>query len=183
MKSTDETYENVAPEELAEARRYAMEIEWSDEDGVFVVSFPDAPGVMTHGATREEAAAMGDDTIITWYTAMKDAGRPIPRPGITARASRVSPPDPVAPEMIRQIRSDLGVSQRIFADLLNVSVGAVRSWEQGWRTPDGATLRLIAIAEQHPRVLLEALASSEERGEDPADTPRQARARRATSNG
>lgn len=65
------TYDNVSAEELAEARHYSMEIKWSPEDEVFVVSFPDAPGVMTHGATREEAAAMGEDAIITWLTASR----------------------------------------------------------------------------------------------------------------
>jgi len=84
MSSTGGAYPNVTAEELAEARRYAMEIAWSSEDDVFVVSFPDAPGVMTHGSTREEAAAMGEDAIITWLTALHDVGRPVPPPASAA---------------------------------------------------------------------------------------------------
>jgi len=77
---SDAEYPNVTPEEFAEARRYVMEIAWSPEDEVFVVSFPDAPGVLTHGRTRAEAATQGEDAIITWLTALRDAGRPVPRP-------------------------------------------------------------------------------------------------------
>jgi predicted RNase H-like HicB family nuclease len=44
-------------------RRYAMVIEWSDEDQLFLVSIPDFAGVHTHGRTRAEAAAMGEEVI------------------------------------------------------------------------------------------------------------------------
>ncbi|MGH2616113.1 MAG: type II toxin-antitoxin system HicB family antitoxin [Thermomicrobiales bacterium] len=44
-------------------RRYAMVIEWSDEDQLFLVSIPDFPGAHTHGHTRAEAAAMGEEVI------------------------------------------------------------------------------------------------------------------------
>jgi antitoxin HicB len=71
---------DITPEELAEARRYMMEILWSDEDDAFLVRFPDAPGVMTHGSTIAEAAIQGEDAIITWLTALRDAGLPIPAP-------------------------------------------------------------------------------------------------------
>jgi predicted RNase H-like HicB family nuclease len=47
----------------AKARRYAMVIEWSDEDELFLVSIPDFPGAHTHGRTRAEAAAMGEEVI------------------------------------------------------------------------------------------------------------------------
>ena len=44
-------------------RRYAMVIEWSDEDQLFLVSIPDFPGAHTHGRTRAEAATMGEEVI------------------------------------------------------------------------------------------------------------------------
>jgi predicted RNase H-like HicB family nuclease len=44
-------------------RRYAMVIEWSDEDQLFLVSIPDFPGAHTHGRTRAEAAEMGEEAI------------------------------------------------------------------------------------------------------------------------
>jgi DNA-binding transcriptional regulator YiaG len=155
MAAVSRAYDNVHEEEFDEARRYSMEIEWSPEDEVFVVSFPDAPGVMTHGATREEAAAQGEDAIITWLTAHRDAGLPLPPPSVTARTAPAPPVIPdYRPEQIREIRLGAGVSQPIFAAALNVSPGTVQSWEQGLREPDGAAKRLIHIAEKHPDIVL-----------------------------
>lgn len=122
---------NVTPDELAEARRYPMEVAWSPEDAVFVVSFPDAPGVMTHGATREEAAAQGEDAIITWITALHDAGLPAPPPTVTVRHSTARRPPAYDMARIQDIRRGLAVSRQVFADMLNVSLATVRSWEQG----------------------------------------------------
>lgn len=141
-------------DEVVAARRYRMEIEWSDEDDKFLVRFPDAPGVVTNGATREEAAAMGDDAIISWYTALKDAGREIPQPNFCSGDLEVAIPDGIDGDEIRAIRIRLEVSQRVFSKLLNVSPTTVRSWEQGWRVPDGASRRLIAIARDFPEVIM-----------------------------
>jgi putative transcriptional regulator len=164
-------YDNVSVDELAEARRYTMEIEWSPEDEVFVVSFPDAPGVMTHGATREEAAAMGEDAIITWLTALHDADLPVPPPTITARQASATPPDRLQADRIRAIRRRFGVSQRVFADMLNVSLATVRAWEQGLRTPDGAAMRLLSIVERRPETIIEAASFSAGRPDQPNVRP------------
>src|SRR5215207_9303932 len=43
----------VTDEDRAAASRYAAVIEWSDTDGVYVVTVPDIPNLHTHGATRE----------------------------------------------------------------------------------------------------------------------------------
>jgi len=61
-------------------------------------------------------------------------------------------------ERVRQVRLGLNVSQHVFADLLNVSLATVRSWEQGVRVPDGAARRLLAIAELYPGVIVGASA-------------------------
>jgi putative transcriptional regulator len=155
----------VNAEELAEARHYAMEIEWSPEDEVFVISFPDAPGVMSHGATREEATVMGEDAIITWLTGLRDAGLPVPPPSIKANHVTVERPPAFDAHRIRKIRRGLDVSQRVFADMLNVSLATVRSWEQGARTPDGAAMRLLSIAERRPEIILESTGSEYRRPE------------------
>ena len=49
--------------EWANVRRYAMVIEWSNKDQLFLVSIPDFPGAHTHGRTRAEAAEMGEEVI------------------------------------------------------------------------------------------------------------------------
>ena len=47
----------------ARVRRYAMVIEWSDDDQLYLVSIPDFPGAHTHGGVRAEAAEMGEEAI------------------------------------------------------------------------------------------------------------------------
>ncbi|MFZ0771370.1 MAG: type II toxin-antitoxin system MqsA family antitoxin [Candidatus Sulfotelmatobacter sp.] len=64
------------------------------------------------------------------------------------------PPKPLTPGQIRAIRQSFNVSQAGFARIINVSVNAVESWEQGVRRPREATLKLLAIADKHPDVLL-----------------------------
>jgi predicted RNase H-like HicB family nuclease len=55
--------DNLSEEERSRVRRYAMVIEWSDEDACFLVTLPDFPGAHTHGSTRAEAAEMGEEAI------------------------------------------------------------------------------------------------------------------------
>jgi putative transcriptional regulator len=64
------------------------------------------------------------------------------------------PPKPLSPSQIRAIRQSFNVSQTGFARIINVSVNAVESWEQGVRRPREATLKLLSIADKHPEVLL-----------------------------
>ena len=49
----------------------------------------------------------------------------------------------------------LGLKQRQFADVLNVSDKTVKAWEQGINPPSGPALRLLQIAELHPEVFWE----------------------------
>ena len=73
----------------------------------------------------------------------------------TASETEVEAPPRYVAERIREIRDEMALSQPIFAAALNVSPETVRAWEQGKREPDGPTLRLLEVAEQHPEVLLE----------------------------
>ena len=75
----------------------------------------------------------------------------------TAAEARVEAPPHYVAERIREIRDDMALSQPVFAAALNVSPETVRAWEQGKREPDGPTLRLLEVAEQHPEVLLESV--------------------------
>jgi len=45
------------------------------------------------------------------------------------------------------------LTQVQFAQLLDVSVDAIRDWEQGRRSPRGAARTLLRIAMSHPEVL------------------------------
>ena len=59
------------------------------------------------------------------------------------------------PEQILAIaaRRSSNLTQVEFAELLDVSVDAIRDWEQGRRSPRGAARTLLRIAMQHPEVL------------------------------
>ena len=74
---------------------------------------------------------------------------------LTARVAEASPAPTYSSVRIARIRSSLRLSQSVFAMALNVSAETVRAWEQGKREPDGAALRLLQIAEQHPEWILE----------------------------
>jgi predicted RNase H-like HicB family nuclease len=54
---------DVIEADTTAALYYALVMEWSTEDDAFVVSVPDFPEIHTHGATREEAAAMANEVI------------------------------------------------------------------------------------------------------------------------
>ena len=54
-------------------------------------------------------------------------------------------------------REKLGLSQDEFATAFGVSVGTVRNWEQGRRTPEGPALVLLTVIEKAPRAVLRAI--------------------------
>lgn len=66
------------------------------------------------------------------------------------------PPPPMSKTQIARLRKErLRVSQAVFARLLNVNVKTVQGWEQGLRVPSDAALKLLAIANKRPEILLE----------------------------
>jgi putative transcriptional regulator len=74
------------------------------------------------------------------------------RVAVTARQTTVAKPPRYDAGRVRAIRRRLALSQRVFAEALNVSPGTVRAWEQGTRVPDGPTRRLLEIAEEAPEI-------------------------------
>jgi putative transcriptional regulator len=78
-------------------------------------------------------------------------------PLLTARQASAVPAREYSADAIARLREQLGLSQAVFAEVLNVSPATVRSWEQEQRTPDGAAVRMLQIAEDHPEVIRELL--------------------------
>jgi len=102
-------------------------------------------------------ATFGEDLIRSAQEAVQIERGEVPPARLTrytAAEAKVEAPPQYVPERIREIRDRMAVSQPVFAAALNVSPETVRAWEQGKREPDGATLRLLEVAEQHPEVLL-----------------------------
>lgn len=48
---------------------------------------------------------------------------------------------------IKKIRLSSGVSQAVFAKILNVSSAAIKQWERGERKPSGSALKLLNLVE------------------------------------
>ena len=69
------------------SRRYSMVIQWSDEDDAYIVTVPELPGCVTHGATHEEAVRQGEDAVESWIDAARAWGNPIPAPRVFATSS------------------------------------------------------------------------------------------------
>jgi DNA-binding transcriptional regulator YiaG len=69
--------------------------------------------------------------------------------------TEVEPPQAFAPDRIQEIRERMGLSQAVYARVLNASSDTVKAWEQGKRQPDGMALTLLQVAERHPKVLME----------------------------
>lgn len=74
---------------------------------------------------------------------------------LKADEQSIAPPPAYTKSSIVAIRERMGVSQPIFASVLNVSTATVRGWEQGVREPEGPSLRLLELAERQPAALLE----------------------------
>jgi putative transcriptional regulator len=61
----------------------------------------------------------------------------------------------VGAEELMKLRLKSGMSQGVFAQVLNVSTKTVQSWEQGQRKPSQAALRLIQVFRRDPSMVLE----------------------------
>ena len=64
----------------------SMNIQWSEEDQVYIVTIPELPGCKTHGDTYEEAVKQAQYAIEGWIEANLATGRPIPAPRIASAA-------------------------------------------------------------------------------------------------
>lgn len=56
---------------------------------------------------------------------------------------------------VHAIRKKFNLSQAKFAQMLGISVGTLRNWEQGRRKPEGAARVLLRVAAKHPEAILD----------------------------
>lgn len=69
----------------SEYEHYTMDVQWSDEDTVYIVTVPEFPGCRTHGETYEEAVKNGQEVIELLIDTMRASGRTIPAPKVLVR--------------------------------------------------------------------------------------------------
>lgn len=65
---------------------------------------------------------------------------------------------------IKRLRNKLNCSQNIFAAYLNVSLNTIQAWEQGFRRPNHAALRLLEIIDKGPKFLISLTGLSHKNG-------------------
>ena len=58
---------------------------------------------------------------------------------------------------VAAVRLKAGLTQPEFANLLGASVGTVRKWESGERSPSGAASRLLRLLDAKPKIVTEVL--------------------------
>ena len=61
---------------------------------------------------------------------------------------------------VKEVRRRTGLTQEQFAAKFAISVGTLRHWERGDRTPRGATLVLLNIIAKEPKAVMRALESA-----------------------
>jgi putative transcriptional regulator len=66
-----------------------------------------------------------------------------------------SPPAEIRAKEVTALREKAGMSQTVFARVLNVSTKTVQSWEQGQRKPSHAALRMLQVFRSRPQVVCE----------------------------
>ncbi len=59
------------------------------------------------------------------------------------------------PVAIKIVRSNTQMTQKVFSDLLGVSVRTVEAWETGKSRPNGSARRLLQLIEQKPEMIAE----------------------------
>jgi putative transcriptional regulator len=128
---------------------------WAPGESVFYMLYIDAKRPCEGGSGGIQ---MKDTAFHELLASVRQAGairRGTRRP---ARTTTFEPTD------VQAVRAKLGVSQAEFALMIGVSVGTLRNWEQGRRTPDGPALALLRVAARNPRAVIQALHTQPKRG-------------------
>jgi putative transcriptional regulator len=68
-----------------------------------------------------------------------------------AREHRIEPID------VRSIREKTGMSQQRFCATFGISIGTLRHWEQGLRSPRGAARVLLKVVDHNPKAVIKAV--------------------------
>jgi putative transcriptional regulator len=71
-----------------------------------------------------------------------------------------SPPPTIAARDVTSLRTKTGMSQAVFARVLNVSAKTVQSWEQGQRKPSHAALRMLQVFRENPKFVFDVVGLS-----------------------
>ncbi len=60
---------------------------------------------------------------------------------------------------VKAIREEMGMSQQHFCATFGISLGTLRHWEQGLRSPRGPAKVLLKIVQHNPKAVIEAVSA------------------------
>jgi len=58
---------------------------------------------------------------------------------------------------VKEIREQTGMSQQKFCATFGISLGTLRHWEQGLRSPRGPARVLLKVVQHNPKAIIEAI--------------------------
>lgn len=76
-------------------------------------------------------------------------------------SSLISEPPKYTKTKIKKIRTELGVSQAVFAKIFGESTSAIQHWEQGTRNMSKSASRLLGLIEKDPKTVFGLITDSE----------------------
>lgn len=118
----------------------------TEEDGAWVVSFPDCPGCYTQGDTKEEAIAMAHEALEGWLESHIARNSTPPQPK-AQRGVAIAVATPLACALqIRWSREARGLTQAEAAKRMGVSQQAFAKLEQPGSNPQLVTLVKVSEA-------------------------------------
>lgn len=122
--------------------------------------FREAKGRIEMKQKRKEDLTVGQEIIAGLEQALayergELAHAKVTRATLSSQRAEIAPVPAYRAKRIVALRKTLRLSQPVFATALNVSAETVKKWEQGTREPEGAALRLLELAEEHPQWIID----------------------------
>ena len=77
------------------------------------------------------------------------------KPALRRRMVTVMPVKKYGADEVQNIRKGTGMSQKLFADYMGVSVKTVEAWEAGTNQPSGTASRILNMMEMNPNLTTE----------------------------
>ncbi|MDC7701661.1 helix-turn-helix domain-containing protein [Vogesella indigofera] len=96
---------------------------------------------------------MRNDKDLAARDAQRDLGAELLASVKAMKANEAARATKVTPTLAAEARARVGLSQKAFAAMLQVSARTLQEWEQGRREPTGAAQTLLRVALKHPEAL------------------------------
>jgi antitoxin HicB len=127
---------------------YPAKIKYQSSDRAYLVEFPDLPGCLTEGATKDEAIHNAREALTGYLASIFERNLKIPKPSrLTGRNIHMIEPEPevAVPVFLRQQREARKLTQSDVAKVLGISYQSYQRLEKpGKSNPTLKTLERLA---------------------------------------